>query len=435
MTGAALVVQGDALHLPLPDGSVDAICTDPPYGLGFMGHQWDQPGKYAATSSAHGYGKFAFNGEKHPAMEAGRYDVSQAGNARFQAWCQAWATEALRVLKPGGWLLAFGGTRTWHRLACGIEDAGFEHRDTIAEFGPLAWLYGQGFPKGKACLKPGWEPILLARKPGSNVLQIDASRVEGRPRTTHADGNFRTTTADGWRHAPGPQPPVAAGRWPANVVLVHSEGCQPVGVRKVPTGTAVRHRGVRESNLYGQGMGQLAPGSPDLGYADPDGTETVEAWECDPDCPVFLLDQQSGERPSGSRAAGVRKGMGYHGANGDGGPAIVGNAGGASRFYFTAKAGRNERVTIDGDQHPTVKPLDLMRWLVRLVTPPGGLILDMFGGSGTTGEAAMLEGFTALVLDKDPASCAKAKIRAHPLVRRRVVTTRPLAVPEQGSLL
>jgi hypothetical protein len=105
------------------------------------------------------------------------------------------------------------------------------------------------------------------------------------------------------------------------------------------------------------------------------------------------------------------------------------------RFFYTAKAPRNERVTIDGDGHPTVKPLALMRWLVRLVTPPGGLILDMFGGSGTTGEAALLEGFTALVLDKDPASCAKAKVRAHPLVRRRVITTGPLTVPEQGSLL
>ena len=111
-----------------------------------------------------------------------------------------------------------------------------------------------------------------------------------------------------------------------------------------------------------------------------------------------MLDRQSGELSSGSRAPGVRNGLGYHGADGDGGPAIIGSSGGASRFFYTSKASRTER---EGSRHPTVKPLDLMRWLVRLVTPPGGTILDPFAGTGTTGEAALMEGFGAVLIERE----------------------------------
>lgn len=119
------IVRADCLEVmrSLPECSIDAIVTDPPYGIGFMGHEWDQPGDFGPVSASHGY------------------DLSPSANQRFQAWCGAWAREALRVLKPGGHAVVFGGTRTFHRLTCGLEDAGFEIRDT------LMWLFGAGFPK------------------------------------------------------------------------------------------------------------------------------------------------------------------------------------------------------------------------------------------------------------------------------------------------
>lgn len=141
--------HGDCIEVmrSMPESSVDAVVTDPPYGIGFMGKAWDAafisdtitrrrqyPGDPSPKAGENG-------GYRSAAAEAGRYDLSLSGNRAFGAWCERWAQEALRVLKPGGHLLAFGGTRTWHRLACAVEDAGFEVRDSIA------WLYGSGFPK------------------------------------------------------------------------------------------------------------------------------------------------------------------------------------------------------------------------------------------------------------------------------------------------
>jgi DNA modification methylase len=619
MTGRALIVQGDALHLPLPDGSVHAICTDPPYGLEFMGKDWDAPWRTAeidqreqrfADGSANRTGAPGKPYEHKPrwsprnSTEASQQRVRNESRA-YQAWCEQWATEALRVLRPGGWLLACGGTRTWHRLACGIEDAGFEMRDTIAEFGPLAWLYGSGFPKSLdvskaidkqrndrpdilrvttfmadaakragisraqvdahmgtsdmggwwlsrlphrcACptwdqwlqlkvllafgddmdaevwrlngrkgtpgeaweqrevlvartmvqgggssyelrmgerrevdapitapatpeaerwqgwgtsLKPSWEPVIVARKPlsgtvaqnvltfGTGALNIAATRVGTNESTSRPRGTFPHSD-DAWGNGRPNEVSEThpAGRWPPNVVLVHDPGCVPVGVRKIRASTGT-HRNTALGLMNDDGWQPQT--TPAAYYADPDGTETITAWRCVEDsCPVFLLDQQSGDRKAGGNLTGAEPSRPfkdcYGEMNGRRTWQSYADQGGASRFYptfqaesrlfYTAKAPRNERVTIDGDGHPCVKPLALVRWLVRLVTPPGGVILDMFGGSGTTGEAAMLEGFTCLVIDKDPASCAKAKVRAHPLVRRRTVVTGPPVGPEQGSLL
>jgi site-specific DNA-methyltransferase (adenine-specific) len=438
VTGRALVVGGEAERLPLPDRSIDAIVTDPPYGLEFMGKEWDSP-RMLGQNEDRGQSRRPRRPDGSTTNDAWRRTRAggthsrgyAANNPRFyQAWCEQWAAEALRVLKPGGWLLAFGGTRTWHRLTCGIEDAGFELRDEIASFGPLAWLYGQGFPKGKACLKPGWEPVVVARRSGPSVLQIDASRVG------HASAEDLAASQAG-----RPQQSVnGAGRWPANVVLTHDPGCVPVGVRKV------RAAGWREADLGKRSKGGLLNVTddrrgPEHHYADSDGTETVEAWNCEPGCPVFLLDQQSGERPGFATQRDLKQADAFGGPVYGSGkmlqPGIrqgFNDQGGASRFFYTAKADADERVTINGQGHPTVKPLDLMRWLVRLVTPPGGLILDPFAGSGTTGEAAMLEGFRCLLLDKDPDCWRQQQVRAHPYVRRRKVTTTPIG-PEQGSLL
>jgi site-specific DNA-methyltransferase (adenine-specific) len=389
----------------LPDlAGVDAVVTDPPYGLEFMGREWDKfkdaPRRVPGT------------GGREAPFANHAVQLSPQRNRAYQAWCEQWAAECLRVLKPGGYLLAFGGTRTYHRMACAIEDAGFEIRDS------LHWFYGSGFPKSKACLKPSHEPVILARKPGRGMvpLNIDACRVDGAgqhgtrgcKKLSGFSGDLQVYEGgNGLNRQKSPENP--AGRWPPNVLLTHSADCQPTGTRKVRTGTAIRHRGVKSADTYGEWA--KPEGTPDLGYAGPDGTETVEAWDCVHGCPVAELDAQSGMLITGAgNKANIRPTNKTQVIpTKDTGQIWAVDTGGASRFYptfrYQAKAPRSERPKLpDGTTHPTVKPLTLMRWLVRLVTPPGGLVLDPFCGTGTTLQAAALEGFHAIGIDNDPKS-------------------------------
>jgi site-specific DNA-methyltransferase (adenine-specific) len=292
------LIQADALGLlaKLPENSVDAIVTDPPYGIGFAGEAWDS---------------FGTNSEA------------------FQCWTREWARQAARVLAPGGHLVCFGATRTFHRLVVGVEEAGLEVRDQ------LLWIFAQGFPKSRrlpgglgTTLKPAYEPILLARKPlegntaanlekwGTGALNIEAAGIG------------------------------AEGFWPANVALSHS-----------------------------------------------------------PDCPAGMIDGESA---------------------------------GPSRLFYNAKASRAEREAgceklprrsvalysgkrttprLVGNLHPTVKPVSLMRWLLRLATPPGGTVLDPFTGSGSTGIAAILEGRQFLGIEREAQyvdiACARLTHHAH----------------------
>src|ERR1700722_20080489 len=201
-TGRVIVLRANATALPLPDCSIDAIVTDPPYGLGFMGKEWDSPGKSFVQRKADRRNTFDHVGGNHnPVNSADAARTRRVEGQRFGAWCEEWARECLRVLKPGGHLLAFGSTRTYHRLACGVEDAGFEVRDS------LHWIYGSGFPKGRdiakkidrrrddralgdgaydvtapasdaarqwegwnTSLKPAHEPVIWAHKPFSPVF-------------------------------------------------------------------------------------------------------------------------------------------------------------------------------------------------------------------------------------------------------------------------
>ncbi len=304
--------EGDCCEvLPtFPEGGFDSAVTDPPYELGFMGRKWDSSG-------------VAFD----PAT-----------------W-----SEVLRVVKPGGYMLCFGGTRTYHRLACAVEDAGFKIRDC------LMWVYGTGFPKGQGCLKPAWEPILLARKPGPRVLPlgIDACRagteVETWPKSR---GYSRHDTGNPVKVAAQPTGDPPPGRWPANVLHDGSdevlEAFAAFGERGGTTsgGPAERNSG-RSEDYWGEGGG---------GFATV-GRSTV-----------------------------------FHNDTGT-----------AARFFYCAKASKSERG--DGNTHPTVKPLALMRWLVRLVTPPGGSVLDPFAGSGTTLLAAREEGMSAVGIEQDTGHC------------------------------
>ena len=434
------IEEGDCLSvMPTLDAdSIDAIVTDPPYHL--------------TTGKKGGSGPRSVN----PESPAGRAKIGtgfmgkawDGGDVAFRP--ETWAA-ALRVAKPGAHLVAFGGTRTFHRLTCAIEDAGWEIRDC------LSWLYGSGFPKshdvskaidkaaghwrGRAgavtiesqpakgaeyersdkgdpvtaaaaaaaagwgtALKPAWEPIILARKPlagtvaanwmehGTGALNIDATRINfasaddkaaaaaAAQRSCQDQNKGRTAYSD-FNNGPASLAPylakMDAGRWPANVVL----------------------------------------------------DEVAAA----------ILDEQSGE---GVSRIGKPRGA----ANGDGwGMTMTGaeysDVGGASRFFYTAKAGRIERNAGVEDQpakplnwssgtqspgtfqsegtnrtaannHPTVKPLALMQWLCRLVTPKGGIILDPFCGSGSTGRAAVAEGFSFIGIELDPeyAEIARARI-------------------------
>ncbi len=275
---------GDSVDVlaQLPDNSADSVCTDPPYATSFRGHDWDTT---------------------HPDPEIWR--------------------QCRRLLKPGGHLLSFGGVRTWHRLACDIEDAGLEIR------GSIAWLFSDGLMKSKNGLKPAHNPIIWARKPGPIIpLDIESCRN-------------------------------SSGRWPADVVL--DEHLAAV---------------LDEQTAHLKAGGSIAPGS-------------------------------KGAGPRGNHVYGAE-------SKDRGAWSPYGDRGGASRFFhvvealpamkYQAKAPASERPVVNGVRHPTAKPLQLMRWLVRLVTPAGAenVVLDPFAGSGTTAEACLLENFRCIAIEREP---------------------------------
>ena len=385
MSNRATLYHGDCRDVLPTLAPVDAVVCDPPYGLSFMGKGWDHgvPGE------------------------------------------EFWAA-VLGAAKPGAHLLAFGGTRTFHRLACAIEDAGWEIRDTVM------WVYGSGFPKsldvskaidkaagalkpeGKAftvagyshapdkllhtapsrgyippapatdaarqwqgwgtALKPAWEPIIVARKPldgtvaanvlahGTGALNVDGCRVAVNPdidapqiRTMKRGRRTRDTGGQTWglSKVSGDEPQVVRpeGRWPAN--LIHDGSDEVLDLfPETRAGVAVRHRSGGK-NCHSEAT---KPPMDDMGYGD---------------------------------------------------------SGSAARFFYCAKASKSDRGA--GNTHPTVKPLALMRYLCRLVTPPGGVILDPFMGSGSTGKAALMEGFRFIGIEReaDYLPIARARLAAH----------------------
>ncbi len=370
-------------------------------------------------------------------------DVAWSGHP-YQDWCRLWAAECLRVLKPGGHLLAFGGSRTWHRLACAVEDAGFEVRDSIA------WLYASGFPKSldvsKAIDKAAgaerevvgkrWE---VNRKPGVKAAGIlgeygpDDGLLTG-PATDAA------RQWSGWGTALKPAfEPIVVARKPlagtvAGNVLAHGTGALNIDGCRVVAGQDYRDKcasvvGIasnRNGDAYGEWTGERQDSASPLGrwpsnvvlshapLLDVDGTVTGDACAdgCVPGCPVADLDEQSGtsassaRKPTGRDTRGTPNGETPVTRFADTIERGHADEGGASRFFptfrYQAKADTAQRPRHGGVAHPTVKPLDLMRWLVRLVTPPAGTVLEPFAGSGTTAEACLLEGFRCIAIEKTP---------------------------------
>lgn len=376
--GQVRLHQGDSRDVlkTLADNSIDSIVCDPPYALVSIQKRFGKPGSAPAVHGTDGLYARASAG-----FMGKDWDVGET------AFAETFWAECLRVLKPGGHVVAFGGTRTYHRLVCAIEDAGFEIRDQ------LGWVYGSGFPKSHnqtgdwqgwgSALKPAWEPICLARKPmvgtiaanlaehGVGALNIDGCRVGDEERSYAPKGTSASAAmirVPEHRAGKAGEEVTVQGRWPANIIH--------------------------------------------------DGSDEVLAAFPD--------------TKSGSRKAGEYGLMGYHGADAAPMPAIDGDTGSAARFFYCAKASRKDRdeglahlpkqaggmvsetsgqhiTRRDADYkpepraniHPTVKPTSLMAYLCRLITPPGGTILDPFMGSGSTGKAAVLEGFNFVGIERE----------------------------------
>ena len=431
--------HGDCLDVlrTLPDASVDSVVCDPPYGLEFMGKDWDAPWK--ASSVGRGVrveseraAEMTERGKGHTTpggpFLAARVDSTRVAGKPFQDWCEAWATECLRVLKPGGHLLAFGGTRTWHRLACAVEDAGFEVRDSIA------WMYGSGFPKSLDVSK-AIDKAAGAEREGSRSFAVEGGMGGGRAgwTTQRCDSCDRTRGSqagncqcpdaapatdaarqwEGWGTALKPAfEPVVVARKPlagtvAANVLAHGTGALNVdGCRNAlrddedADALTARSGGVR--GFADQYVGGTAKGAPPTDLSKGRWPANVVLDESQAEA----LDEQSGEGSPKPARTGRKGGcsdngtMTGYGTGDDVGTWPADAGGGASRFFYVAKADATERPRVNGTAHPTVKPLSLMRWLVRLVTPPGGTVLEPFAGSGTTVEACIIEGFDCIAIEK-----------------------------------
>ena len=435
-----IVYAGDCIKVmqQMPAESVDAIVTDPPYGLEFMGKSWDSPRMLGQSN-----GNTRGNWKKRKGDE-GYVSGNSAGYHRnhpnqFQAFSEAWAREAFRILKPGAHLLAFGGTRTYHRLAAGIEDAGFEIRDC------LAWLYGSGFPKSldvsKAIDKAAGveRTIKVAPKPGhENFVGRDNMKAL-REGTMSQSGGFNrpwmsdpeAVEASHWSYAPATDAarewqgwgtalkpafePVVVARKPligtvAENVQAHGTGALNIDATRIKWASDADREVVASATFVHEGnrsaYGDYATDGENKRMAE--SVREAGRWPANvvlDDEAAAVLDEQSGTSVSQRSPRGAGKGAtGIYGAYGMAQDDTRGHndSGGASRFFYTAKASRQDRNTSGADNtHPTVKPTELMRWLIRLVTPPGGIILDPFGGSGSTGVAARAEGVRCILIERE----------------------------------
>jgi site-specific DNA-methyltransferase (adenine-specific) len=428
---SVVIHQGDCtVVMPtLPADSVDAVVTDPPYGIGFMGKVWDgqaiaeavqldretrtdlgpaspsRPGRSAPRSSS------AFG---NAAIIAGPV----RGGSDFQEWCEGWARDAFRVLKPGGHLVAFGGTRTFHRLACAIEDAGFEIRDC------LSWLYGSGFPKSLDVSKAIDKAAGALGDEG--VGFVVAGDYGGRGlKSPPRDGYIPPTPAtedaqrwEGWGTALKPAwEPIILARKPlsersvaANVLAHGTGGINVDGCRiGYESGGSLASNPSLRNEIAGGNGGHIIASEDERRFTVPNASGRWPANVVLDEEAAAMLDEQSGERPTSQPGSVIKRVQGgeFFGDDSRGvGYAMTayGDTGGASRFFYTAKADAAERSEGLGkrNSHPTVKPLALMAWLVKLVTPPGGTVLDPFLGSGTTAIACLGNGFSCIGIEREP---------------------------------
>ena len=380
----------------LPDASVDSIVTDPPYELGFMGKSWDSTGV--------------------------AYDVT--------VW-----QECLRVLKPGGHLLAFGGSRTYHRLAVAIEDAGFEIRDQIM------WVYGSGFPKSLNISK-ALDKAAGAEREVTGLRKVspsDLGQNSGWNALDTSSGEYKYTSSatdeakqwDGWGTALKPaHEPIVMARKPldgtvANNVLTHGTG--GINIDECRVGAEIRTYGGMSANQPDVGTFRDDNWTPKEIEVTVSGRFPANFIHDGSDEVLALFPESKGGAYPAKRGHAVNTAF-ASGQETEGGFRAMGDSGSAARFFYCAKANKSERnaglenlseqeAGIKNESgrgfsetdphrkimrknfHPTVKPIALMRYLVRLVTPPNGTVLDPFAGSGTTLVAATMEKFDCIGIE------------------------------------
>jgi site-specific DNA-methyltransferase (adenine-specific) len=412
------IYTGDCIEVmkTWPENWVDTIITDPPYGIGFMGKAWDAfdidktiREKRRRTPRKDGRG---FMSTENKAFCAGEYDRSVEANRNFQGWCCSWATEALRIAKPGAIMLVSGGTRTFHRMTAGLEDTGWQIRDC------LMWLYGSGFPKsldiskaidkaakaerevvgykrqgprsmfdgGKprpatlpatlwngwgTALKPAWEPIIVAMKPldgtfaanaekwGVAGLNVDGGRIGTHDYTAQewAKKGEARTTGNAYGEHKGSATALPKGRWPSNLLLDE----EAAGMLDGQSGGLGESKGGWSgSGVRDKGYGMKArPEIQGLGFGDSSGASRF----------FYVAKSCRAERNEGCDELPMKvQKMRGHGND--------------EKDDLTRKMGSNKP---SANHHPTVKPLELMKYLCQLTrTPTGGIVLDPFCGSGST---------------------------------------------------
>jgi len=517
-----IVINGNNIEIlkDYPDNYFDSVVTDPPYGLG----KEPNAAELMKDWIEHGYHEVSGSGFMGKEWDA------------FVPQPVFWK-EVFRVLKHGGHVLSFFGTRTYDWGVMSMRFAGFEVRDCIQ------WLYGSGFPKSHniskaldkiegaereiigtkergsveeakergvgflsdpanrnntkqfgygtelitapatqsakqwdgwgSALKPANEPIVLARKPlekglsiAENILKwgvgginIDATRIGYREDDHvlkyegYSNGQYKSEYEDGTSYKHGNQVQInTQGRFPANIILTHHTECECKGTKKVkgsnskPQDIGKGRDGDFTNGIYGAKQSKVA-----TSHTDIEGNEEVEDWDCHEDCPIRILDEQSGVSKSQRSERGNILDNNVYGKYKEQENTLRGHTdkGGASRFFYVAKASKSERnkglegfdtkQTIGGcgtyneeagakygsikaegkNFHPTVKPIKLMQYLIKMITPPNGIVLDPFCGSGTTGVACKLEGFQFVGMEQDPEYSKIAESRINNYVEEK----------------
>ena len=371
----ALLINGDSLKVlrKFPSNSIDSCVIDGPYGIGFMGKDWDNFNPKAISKNSHNWQEgvdFNLQTGRSPSMHAGQYDISRRGGVRFQEFTYQWAIEVYRILKPGAMLLSFCSCRLYHRMTCGIEDAGFEIRDQ------LQYLYGSGMPKSHNISKAIDKLYRAERKViGENLNRKGRRNWDNSPKKITLPATDDSLYWDGW----------GTGLKPSNEPILLAR--KPIAEKSVAR------------NVLRFGTGGINIDSCRVG--EEGGTSAI----------VISKDSRKGHQPN---IVTINKGRFPSNTIID--EEVAELLGDKAKFFYTAKTSKKERNAgcehlSKKNHHPTVKNLCLMEYLVKLITPKNGTCIDIFMGSGSTGISCSNQGFGFIGIEREPEYFEIAKAR------------------------